>query len=206
MAVVAKLQIGDAVVTEPVCTVAANPIAYDGYIGAPLFNAYTVQIDFGKRVLNIYDKGTYVRDPSDVAVPIVFGKHRVPVAAGMIGGLSALFEIDTGSAFNLELLPDFVKAHDLTTKFQKLGSTVTSSVNGPARADVYDLKTLMLGAGNPINIEGAIQAVFLPTSPSSAAFNGRIGAPMLSRLIVTFDYENSKMYLRPVPPPEGISL
>src|SRR5579862_1196441 len=193
-AMVDKLEVGQAVVDKPFCTVSPRAISVDGYIGAPLFNAYTVQIDFGSHQITCYPPDGYRPDPADQLFPITFGKHRVPVVQGSIGGVSAGFEIDTGSTFPAELAPGFVKTNDLTHKFTKIGSVMTNSVAGPANADVYGAPTLSLGNTAALALADNVPTLF--QAPAVSDWDGRIGAPVLANYVVTFDYAHSRLYLR----------
>lgn len=206
MVILTHLGVGSATIEHPVCTLAHGPIAYDGYIGEPIFDSYVVQIDFGRHMLSLYKKGTYTPDPADIAMPILFGARRIPVVKGSIAGIAATFEVDSGSAFGVEILPDTVNANDLRDKFQKVGTVMSSSAGGERIEDVYNLKDLNFGDGNPLNVAGDCQAILLNSAGPADNFQARIGAPTLSQAISTFDYDSGKLYVRPIPPPAGISL
>lgn len=199
-AMVDTVQVGNAVVEKPFCTVAPEQLSVDGYIGAPLFNFYVVEIDFANRTLTCIPPTSFRPDPADIAVPITLGKHRVPVVKGEIGGVPGSFEIDTGSVFPAELSPDFVKENDLDGKFTKLGTVGSISVGGPIQSAVYSLPGLVIGTGAAsIRSSGSVPTLFLNPAgaPVIGDWDGRIGTPALQGLVVTFDYMNSTLYLRP---------
>ena len=184
--------------SHPVCAVESFKLPYDGMIGAPLFNAGVVQLDLAGNQLTTYPVDTFIATPLDLCIPIPFGGRRVPVVAGDIGGIAAKFEIDTGSSSPAEMLPYFVQTNDLMTKFFKMGIIGLSSISGPIIVDVYDMKTLSLGKENPVTFAGPIPAIFLPAQSAATAgeFDGRIGCPVLTGAVLTFDYLQAKMYLR----------
>ena len=205
-AMVDTVQVGNAVVQKPFCTVSPEQIAIDGYIGAPLFNFYVVQIDFGNHTLTCIPPASFKPDPSDMPIPIVLGKHRFPVVKGEIGGVPASLQIDTGSDFPAELTPDFVKKNDFTHKFTKLGTTGSISVGGPTESAVYSVTGLVLGAPPAaLRSTGDIPTLFLNPAgaPVIGDYDGRLGAPALTGLVVTFDYMNSTLYVRPSAPPSA---
>jgi hypothetical protein len=190
-----RLDIGGSVVNKPFCTISPRPISVDGYIGAPLFNAYTVQIDFGSHQIICFPSDGYKPDPMDQMIPIPFGKHRVPVAQGAIGGVAAKFEVDTGSTFPAELAPGFVQSNDLSHKFQQIGTVMTNSVSGPAPADVYGAPSLSLGSSPALPLATNVPTLFMGTAVGD--WDGRIGAAVLANFVVTFDYAHSRLYIRP---------
>ncbi len=193
---IGKLTIGTFEVDNPVTTVAPSDISVDGYIGAPLFNTYTVQIDFGNNTLSLFTPDSFKPTPEDQEIVIMLGKHRYPVLKGEIGGFEANLQVDSGSAFPAELLPNFAAAHDVTKNFVKIGSVESKSVGGPMSSDVYDLKSLWLGSDHSLQYNGVLPTLVLPTDSTDTQFDGRIGEPMLASFVVTFDYAHSKMYLR----------
>lgn len=201
-AMVDTVQVGNAVVKKPFCTISPEHLSIDGYIGAPLFNFYVVQIDFGNRTITCYPPASFKPDPADIAIPIILGKQRVPVVKGQIAGVPASCEIDTGSEFPAELSPQFVKKYDLASKFTKLGTTESFSIGGPVESAVYAVPGVVLGTPEaPLNWPQALPTLFLnPAVPVIGDFDGRIGAPALMGLVVTFDYIHSMLYVRPSVP------
>lgn len=198
------VQIAGITLHHPVCVVESMNFPCDGLIGAPLLNAGVVQLDFAGKQITTYAPDTFVANAGDVGMPIVFGKHRLPVVAATIAGADAKLEVDSGSAFPAELMPDFIKAHDLTTKFTKVGSVGRVSISGPAQSDIYGMDSLILGDKPAVRIPGPIPTLFIEPAqaPVASDFDGRVGCPMLAGTSVTFDYPHAMLYLRPtaVPP------
>jgi hypothetical protein len=193
------VQIAGATLHHPVCVVESMNFPCDGLIGAPLLNAGVVQLDFAGKQITTYAPNTFAASVGDVGMPIVFGKHRLPVVAATISGADAKLEVDSGSAFPAELMPDFIKAHDLTTKFTKVGSVGRISISGPAQSDIYGMDSLILGDKPAVRIPGPIPTLFIEPAqaPVASDFDGRVGCPMLAGTSVTFDYPHAMLYLRP---------
>ena len=193
---------------KPVCLVEPLNASYDGIIGAPLFNAGIVQLDLPGKQLTTYPTDTFMPDPSDAALPILFGQGRVPIVSGTVGGVPASIEIDTGSSFPVELNADFVDTHKLRDTFVKLGTVQHSSVSGVSTSDVYDGGSLKLGDIEWTKLNGKVPALFLSAKPGAPkrAFDGRVGCPLLTDSVMTFDYAHAKVYLKTQPVLPTITL
>lgn len=180
-------------INKPFCTAEDIDLPCDGIIGAPLFNAGVVRLDFAGSKLTTYGSD-FTPDPEDTALALNFGARRVPIVDGAVGGIDAKLEVDTGSSFPAELNADFIADHDLTDMFSKIGSEQHTSISGAAVADVYDVQSISLGN---VKIRGRIPALFLPPNGAPKRdFDGRVGCPLLSGTVMTFDYPNGKMYLQ----------
>jgi hypothetical protein len=223
---VGKLQIGAAEIDKPFCTIDTRPHAVDGFVGAPLFNFYTVQIDFGNSLVTCFAPNSYKPDPNDIAIPITLGLHRVPVIHGYVGSVPINLEIDTGSSFPCELNGSVVKANDLTDKYTHEGDIVSSSVSGPVTCGVYgvtDLAVETKPAGAPalpagvvspsatppaqgqgvavIKMPGTVPTIFYPAGAATTGdWDGRLGEPAFTGMVLTLDYTHAVMYLRPSQP------
>ena len=204
---IARVQFGAAMVERPFTTVAPASIPVDGYIGAPLFNTYTVEVDPGASVVALFKPdgdGAYRSDPADIAIPVVLGLHRVPLVQGAVGGVPAMLEIDSGSALPAELMPSFVKARDMTASAARVGSVTTVSVHGPVTSDVYAVAGISIGPDAAAGVSGKVPVVFLNASspaPADAGYDGRIGSPILKSFVITYDYAHSRIYVRPIKSP-----
>lgn len=193
--------IGGITMKKPVCTVESMSMPCDGLIGAPLFNMGVVKLDLAAQTLTTYADGSFTADKDKTPLTIVFGSGRVPIVDGTVGGLDAHLEIDTGSAFPTELNGDFVDTNKLRDKFTKIGKVGHTSISGVAYSDVYDLQTLQIGGDTGNAIHGQIPSLFLDPKPDAPkrAFDGRIGCPLLTGTVLTFDYPNAKLYFDPHP-------
>ncbi len=202
---------------RPFCVVEPIDHAYDGIIGAPLLNAGVVQLDLPGRKLVTYAPGAFRPESDDIALPITFGKLRVPIVDGAVGAIPATIEIDTGSSFPMELLPAFIHANHLAGAYQKVGTVGRKSISGATYSDVYSVDTVTLGraadppagsagGADPVaRIGGPIPTVFIDPdqAPAETEFDGRIGYPLLEGVRLTLDYPHSMVYvhLSPVSPP-----
>ncbi|MEQ1867888.1 MAG: retropepsin-like aspartic protease, partial [Micropepsaceae bacterium] len=69
---------------------------FHGLIGYELFKRFVVRIDYEARTLTLIEAKSFVPDKVGVAVPFVFN-GTVPEVEGVIGGVAATFDVDTGS-------------------------------------------------------------------------------------------------------------
>ncbi len=199
---VAKITIGGTVAIDHPFTTVDPTLSRDGYIGAPLLNFYVAQLDFPARQASFWTPDRFRPNPADISMPLIIGVHRVPVVGGMLDGLHCRFELDTGSAFPLEVLPLFARTRALRTRLSPLGVTAQRSISGVAAADVFDAGSISLGVGRSVDYGGPLPALMI--NPIAAArsneIDARVGLPILSASVLTIDYPHAKVYFRPLPP------
>ncbi len=193
---IGKMTLGSFELDNPITTVAPSSLPLDGYIGAPLFNAYVVEIDFRHNVLRLYQPDQFKANRGDKAVDLTIGVFGYPIVYCKLGGVPTEMQVNCGSAYPAELMPTFAQSHAVPTNFEKVGSVPTGASSGPSSADVFDMKSIAFGNNKDLTFVGPLPALVLPEDASNVPYDGRIGEPLLSGFVVTFDYAHSKMYLR----------
>ncbi|MGD0191487.1 MAG: aspartyl protease family protein [Rhizomicrobium sp.] len=202
-----SLQLGDASVRNQVFTVLPlnemsniEGLQEVGMVGFETFRRFVTRIDYGAHTITLVKPGDF--DPKDAgtAIPVVFNGNGVEVH-GSYNGAAGIFDIDTGSRASLTLNGPFAAANNIRPAQGKSVEGVTGwGVGGPSRGYAMRGGTLMMGS---VAVSGAV--VELSTDKggafSDASTAGNIGAGILKRFIVTFDYEHKKMYLKPVTTP-----
>jgi hypothetical protein len=175
-------------------------IPVDGMVGFELIRRFVTTIDYGRQTLTFTDPARFAPKDIGTPVPFVFYDH-LPYVAGLIDDLPARFDIDTGSRSELDITGPFVAAHDLHARFAKGVSAVTGwGVGGPSRSYTVRLPSLTLGS---VKIEGPTAGLSEDKggSMSDPNYDGNVGGGLLKRFVVTFDYANQVMYLKPIVPP-----
>jgi membrane-associated protease RseP (regulator of RpoE activity) len=171
-----------------------------GMLGFTVFKRFVTQIDYGKHEMTLIEPDHF--DPKDAGTPIPFVFNGdLPEVEGTFDGIPGKFDIDTGSRAALTLTSPFAKQHGLRAANPKGVVAVDGwGVGGSSRSYVMRGKALTLGL---VKIPGIVTALSLQEKGSfaSPSYQGNIGGDILKRFVVTFDYANHVMYLKPLPQP-----
>ena len=171
-----------------------------GMLGFTVFKRFVTRIDYGKHEITLIEPDHF--DPKDAGtrVPFVFNGD-LPEVQGTFDGIPGKFDIDTGSRASLTLTGPFAKQHGLRAANPKGVVAVDGwGVGGSSRSYVMRGRELAIG---PVKIPGVVTALSLQKKGSfaSPAYQGNIGGGILKRFVVTFDYAQHVMYLKPRPGP-----
>ena len=203
-ATVHSLRIGDATITNQPVTVlnffvpGTEGIPVYGMIGYEFFARFITRFDYGKRTVTFVDKGAFKPRSAGTPVPIRL-YHQYPEVLGSYDGVPGRFGIDTGSRMALLLN----KAWAAKNKFPRPGTRTIQAqtgwgVGGPTYGLVFKGSTLKLGnvrIDNPLTIVSTDKG----GSGAAEAFPSNVGGGVLKRFVVTFDYDHSLLYLKPIP-------
>lgn len=169
---------------------------FDGLIGYEVLKRLVTRIDYTNRTVTFIRPSDFSSTHAGQSIPFTFF-GSTPIVSGSLDGLSAQFEIDTGSRAGLTLWTPFVKAHHLIKRYEASAKTTIgwgvggNVVGRAARGGEFMLDgikilspvlTMQNSAGSPNSFKGV---------------DGNIGGAILRRFTVTFDYNNHKLYLRP---------
>ena len=180
----------------------ANGVHMRGMIGYETFRRFVTRIDYGTRTVTLIDPKSF--DPKDSGTPIKIAfAGNAAIVDGSYDGIPAKFQIDTGARSALTLTGPFVAAHGLRDKAGKGVDAVDGwGVGGPSRA--YTMRGGILKIGDA-GIEVDHPVTGLGTDKAGAfadpTNSGNIGGGILKRFVVTFDYANNVMYLKPIAGP-----
>jgi len=171
-----------------------------GMIGFEVFRRLVTRIDYGAHTLTFVDPATF--DPKDAGIAVPFAFYQtIPQVQGAFDDLPGRFDIDTGSRVEVTLTSPFVNAQHLIAKFPKGTMAVDGwGVGGHSRAYVTRGASLTLG---PVKIDDVVAGFSTQKSGAFAdpTYQGNVGAGILKRFVVTFDYGHQIMYLKPLPTP-----
>lgn len=172
----------------------------EGMVGFEVFKRFVTRIDYGNHAITLIEPKHF--DPRDAGTPVKFVFNGdSPEVDGSFDGIPAKFDIDTGARDELTLTAPFVQQHDLRAKHPKGVEAVEGwGVGGASRGYVTRGKELAIGA---VEIPGVVTSLSTQKKGAfaSASYQGNIGGGSLKRFIVTFDYANQTMYLKPLPQP-----
>jgi hypothetical protein len=206
LAKVAALRIGDVTFKNQIVGVLdfaiddVEGVRIQGMAGFELFKRFVTRIDYGNHAITLIEPSHF--DPKDAGTPIpfVFNDDN-PEVEGSFEGIPAKFDIDTGARDSLTLTAPFAQQHDLrATHPDGVDAVGGWGVGGASRGYVTRGREVAIG---PVKIPGVVTSFSTQKkgSLSSAAFQGNVGAGILKRFVVTFDYPNHTMYLKPLAGP-----
>lgn len=175
-------------------------IPMPGMVGFETFRRFVTRIDYGAKTITLIDPAKF--DAKDAGTPVPFVLNdRVPEVHGSFEGIPAVFDIDTGARDALTLNGPFAKEHDVIAKHPGGFTTVTGwGVGGPSTGYVLRAGSVKLG---PVEVQNIVADVNDQKAGAFAGseYSGNVGGGTLKRFVVTFDYHNKIMYLKPVAGP-----
>jgi Aspartyl protease/PDZ domain len=204
-----RVAIGDAVIERQLFAVfdleklePAEGAAMPGLVGYEVFKRFVVRIDYGRGLLTLTLPSAFHADSRATALPFRFNGHT-PEVDGEIDGTTGAFDLDTGSRASLDLTGPFVEKNGLVAKYgAKLTAVTGWGVGGPTRSLVTRTKVLKLG---PLEVRDVVTGLSLQKKGAltDVYVAGNVGAGVLRRFTVTFDYGRQQVYFEPsgTPPP-----
>ncbi|HWX04075.1 aspartyl protease family protein [Collimonas sp.] len=168
----------------------------EGMIGFEVFRRFVTTFDYGAQTLTLTDPAKFSPAEAGRPVPFKFYDHSVQVV-GTVDGIPGRFNIDTGSRSEITLTKPFVDKHKWRDSHPHGALAIDGwGVGGPSRSYVVRGKELTLG---DVRQENVINSLALQDKGafSDANFEGNIGSGFMKRFVVTFDYGNQIMYLKP---------
>jgi Aspartyl protease len=192
-------------------TVAALPLEWfsrevgrstDGFLGSNVFRNYVVEIDYANQVLRFHDPAAYSYSGSGQRFPLRFIWNDIPtVRAEVVAqdgtAITAVFLVDSGATTAIWLTKAFSEAHpEVLSAQDTVEVPKVVAVGGQLSARLGRVQAIRLGG-----FEVPMPLTQFPQNTSGifAAPNimGVIGAQMLRRFTVIFDYPHRQMILEP---------
>ncbi len=171
-------------------------VEFDGLVGYEIFRRFAVEIDYEHRRLTLIEPAAFTPPVGAAALDFRIAE-RIPVISAELDGMPVELSVDTGARDSLTLNSPFVRDHDLVARYAAAAEGVTGwGVGGPARARPARFGVLKLGG---LEVGGIAGALFTGDKGSFASRDqaGNLGAGVLRRFTVSFDYAHRKMYLAP---------
>jgi hypothetical protein len=171
-----------------------HAIPIDGLIGYEMLKNFVVTIDYANRTIAFADPATFHYTGRGTAIPFTTSGN-VPLIPAKVNGIDGIFQLDTGNAGMLILFGDFVKAHGLDNG-RGLTLTAPGGIGGTNDVRIIRVQTLDIG---PYTLHGPAASLTHQASGALASQTtaGNIGAAILSRFTLTFDYAHSTVYFEP---------
>jgi hypothetical protein len=200
---VEKVEVGDAKIANQVFAVyplgpfsAVEGVPQFGLIGYEVFKRFVAKVDYEKGLLTLWLPAAFTYQGTGTVVPFVFNEH-IPQVEGSIDGFPGKFDIDTGARNSVTILAPFAEKNHLRDHLGTVVPTVTGwGMGGAARGLLARAKVLKLGGvevGAPV-VDLSQQKKGAFTDPYVA---GNVGAGVLKRFNVTFDYGHQTIIFEP---------
>ena len=185
------------VIVMPMNKNVINLLELDGIIGYELFSKYLLQIDFKKNIINLWKTLDEVTEDIGQEMKLDL-RQNYPF-------INCSSEITKGKEFPLDLVIDLGAGHavslDLNSNqdFSLPENVLPSRIGTGAIGDIFG----RIGRVTKFSIGKFIFPNVVTTfsdGPLAKGFvkcNGNLGIDLLRRFSVTFDYKNSKIYLKP---------
>ncbi len=169
-----------------------NNCPYQAILGIDCLRHYCIQIDFDERKLRFLDPGTLKPEELGTAFPLSFPTNH--------GGMPAV-DIHWSTNRNVRLMvdtgfgsPEFSLPPDVvgpSVQHQDAVDSFTSTYFGNTLIEIFRYPTVRIGQETCENVR-VVQGEF----GEKGWIDGFMGLPFLARHKVTFDFPNSKMYLK----------
>jgi hypothetical protein len=174
----------------------------DGFLGSNVFRNYVVEIDYANQVLHLYDPAAYSYSGSGQRLPLKFIWNNIPsVQAEVVTqdgtAITGIFLIDSGATTAIWLTTAFTEAHpELLSAQETIDVPNVIVVGGELSSHLGRVPAFRLGGfvvSNPLT-QFSQNTSGIWATPDLA---GIIGAQMLRRFTVIFDYTHGEMILEP---------
>jgi hypothetical protein len=194
-----KLEVGDATLSNQLFAVfpmesfsTVEGVPENGMIGFEVFKRFVVKVDYEHQTLTFTMPAAFAYQGDGTKVPFQFNDH-IPQVEGSIDGIVGKFDIDTGSRSSIDLLKPFVEKNNLVAHYNAKIEAVTGwGVGGAARSLVTRAEVLRLGT---VEVTHPVTELSLQKQGSftSAYVAGNVGAGVLKRFNITFDYPHQQL-------------
>lgn len=172
--------------------------AKEGVIGYHLLSRYVVTVDYERKVMVLEEPGSFTPPEGGTTVPLQIGMGIPTLETSIVTGdgreLSGTFHVDLGSRFSLTLTKAFTDEHGILNRSKPTLKLFGRGVHGSFENDIGRVRSVRMGELQ------VLEPVTLFTSATEGALAshglaGNIGAGILRRFRLTFDYPNSRMIL-----------
>lgn len=172
----------------------SRPIA--GFVGYDLLAHFVVRVDFPRRQITFIQPNAFHPSFRDgKALPLELD-NDVPSVEAQFDSLPAQrFLLDTGDEAALRLYSPFVAQNGLDKKYPHGLTTAGGGIGGISRSRVTRIRSLKVAG---VTLRDIPTDFSLDAKGGASVVNaGSLGATLLSRFVVTFDYPHSRVYFKP---------
>jgi hypothetical protein len=169
----------------------------DGVAGWTLLGNYVVEIDHNTMTIALYDKSSFEPDPSWDPIEMTL-RHNIPwIDLGIsVGGeeetpAEVYIDLGAGDALLLLVRPEmkFPMPEGMESKY------IGTGLSGDIYGDVGKVASVRIGSHRLKNVVTAFPDAEVRSKQEGA--DGIVGSDLLRRFNVIFDYDRSRIYLKP---------
>ena len=197
-----ELTIASLLSTETYFEELDNGASIHGVIGYDLLNKYVIELDYDEQLLTFYNSSSYRYEGSGERLPI-YVVQNLPIADARViayNGVSfeGQFMVDTGARSDVIISSPSVIKYDLAENIGSYYSLRASVGTSTRRTKMRYGRLASFAFANkefkdiPVALSSDNKGVL-----SMDFIDGIIGARLLKRFKLIFDYERSKLYLEP---------
>jgi hypothetical protein len=174
--------------------------AYEGTLGTDFFQRVVVEIDYARQSVRLYDPASYKYAGEGTALRLNFAAG-LPVISAKFTNLKGRllegnFAVSTALDASTVLFDRYAESHHIFSSHWKTIRSVDPALNGSGGAVVGRLGGMQLGRYTAQGTLVTFSGSDLPgTSDPQVA--GLIGAGLLSRFTVIFDYPHQQIIVAP---------
>ncbi len=170
-----------------------------GILGADLFKNFVVEVNYFRGYIRLTRPEKFKPKKKDVMFPIEMRKSKPYLKATLIGEaqdtLTTYWLLDTGSSQAVSVFNDKLQVPE-----KSLDAFIGQGISGSMFGKIGRMKDLNIG---PFSFENLVvsfpDSTYLRWVKKGQDHYSNIGSGVLSRLSVTFDYQNERIYLRKNP-------
>ena len=170
-----------------------------GLIGYYFMNSFVVKIDYFGHKMKFYKHEANPKiKGSPVPIELILNKPylRLPIMAPNVGLLNAKLLMDSGASFALSL--ESIEGHKFPLPDSNITANLGMGFGGLISGHIGRIHNLKIGpvvmndvlTNYPDYADGAAKVL-------TTGRNGSVGAELLRRFHITYDYRNSIVYLKP---------
>jgi len=168
---------------------------WDGVIGASIFNRFAVEIDVTRKMIRLYEPGRFdvSRAGEEFELTITKTKPYFSATVNVDGRKDVPIKmvVDTGAGEGMML--SVKEGGPFAVPAGALGATYGGGIGGDHGGSFARVKELRLGKQVLTEIVTMFNTGKMPVEGSE----GILGMKVMERFVVTFDYQNKRMFLKP---------
>jgi len=173
---------------------------YEGTLGNDFFQRVVVEIDYARQTVRLYDPATYTYSGNGTALHLTFAAGLPLISAKFTNSkgkvLEGDFVVSTALDASTVVFDRYAESHRIFSSHWKTIPSVDPALNGSGGAVVGRLEGLQLGRYTAQGTLVTFSRSDLPGT-SDPHIAGLIGAGMLARFTVVFDYPHQQLIVAP---------
>jgi len=167
-----------------------------GLLGYDVLSRFTLDIDFDREVITLWDPATYVHQGPGTPIPMTLNGNIPTVEMTINGNCRGTYIVDVGNASVLSVGAEQVMKCRLLAIQHKEVQHWVGGIGGAFQENVCRLDSLRLG---PFLFQEPVAGLTThhQGSAGSLEVQGNIGTTVLERFRCTFDYARGTLWLAP---------